>query len=240
MWEDAGTDPSRPPAQRPDGLRRAKSAVLLGLTLLLATLAYVALGLYEKVSAVLDHPARILNLAPSATATAAVMPGAALALRLRGASELTTAVHDLQTVVTVKQDRQLGGMTLGSTELLYVGIGQVRGGIDLADLGESAFQAEGSRLTVRLPAPRILDKKLDVERSYVYDQRRSLLGPLDPTLQGQAEKAALEQIWRGACEAGILRSANERAALTVRTLLEDAGYDQVLVQTQEPAEGECP
>ena len=165
MWEDAGTDPSRPPTQRPDGLRRAKSAVLLGLTLLLATLAYVALGLYQKVSAVLDHPARILNLAPSATATAAVMPGAALALRLRGASELTTAVHDLQTVVTVKQDRQLGGMTLGSTELLYVGIGQVRGGIDLADLGESAFQAEGSRLTVRLPAPRILDKKLDVERS---------------------------------------------------------------------------
>lgn len=240
MQADAGADRSAAAEPRTDGLRRAKAAVLLGLTLFLATLAYVALGLFQRVSAVLDRPGRILNLAPAPTATAAVMPGAAMALRLRGASELTTAVHDLQTVVTVKQDRQLGSLTVGSTELLYVGIGQVRGGIDLAELSEAAFSAEGSRLTVRLPGPRILDKELDVERSYVYDQRRSLLGPLDPSLQGQAEKAALEQIWRGACEAGILRSANERAALTVRTLLEDAGYDQVLVQTQEPAEGECP
>lgn len=223
-----------------DGLRLAKIALLLGLALFLATLAYGGLGLYRRMTGLLDHPTQLIRLAPTATATAAVMPGAAMALRLRGVSELTTAVHDLQTVVTVKQDRQLGGLTVGSTELLYVGIGQVRGGIDLGELTEADFSVADGRLTVRLPAPRILDKKLDVERSYVYDQRRSLLGPMDPSLQGQAERSALEQIWRGACEAGVLNAANERAALAVRILLTDAGYEEVLVRTQVPAAGECP
>lgn len=94
-------------------------------------------------------------------------------------------MHDLQTVVTVKQDRRLGDLTVGSTKLLYVGIGQVRGGIDLAELTEADFSAEAGRLTVRLPAPRILDK-LDVEL-LVYDQRRSL-GPLDAACRARPRR----------------------------------------------------
>lgn len=240
MHDDPAIGEAPAGGRRPDGLRSAKVALFLGLTLFLATLAYLALGFYQRVTGLLDRPSQILNLSPAPTATAAVMPGAAMVLRLKGVSELTTAVHDLQTVVTVRQDRQLGSVTVGSTELLYVGIGQVRGGIDLGELTEASFIVEGERLTVELPAPRILDKKLDVERSYVYDQRRSLLGPLDPSLQGQAERSALEQIWRGACEAGVLKAANERAALAVRTLLTDAGYAELSVRTREPAEGECP
>ena len=38
----------------------------------------------------------------------------------------------------------------------------------------------------------------------------------------------------------LLNAANERAALAVRILLTDAGYEEVLVRTQVPAAGECP
>ena len=86
----------------------------------------------------------------------------------------------------------------------------------------------------------ILDRKIDVDKSYVYDVDRSLFGPIDPSLQSQAEQHALEQVLRSACEGGILAQANERGALAVEKLLETAGYDEVVVITRPASPGECP
>lgn len=216
------------------------TALMVGLGIFLAVLGWASWGLYRRAAGFLDRPSSILSLPKRETATPSVMAAPAMIQRLRSASELTTAIHQLQTVVTVSQDRQVGDFTVGSTELLYVAIGEVRAGIDLAELDASSFTQEGGRLVVRLPAPRILDKKIDVEKSYVYDLRRSLFGPLDPTLQSQAEKAALDQIWRAACEGGLMARANERAALTVETLLADTGHAEVRAIARPAAAGECP
>jgi hypothetical protein len=54
--------------------------------------------------------------------------------QVRGASELTTAVFTMEAVVPTRQDRNLGGYTLGTTTLLYIAYGEVRAGIDLQDL----------------------------------------------------------------------------------------------------------
>lgn len=231
----------RPPAGVPDSLHRAKVLAWLALGGFLVVLSLAAVGLYRRVARVLDRPAEtLLGAASLATTTPQVQAGAAMVLRLQGASELTTAVHDLQSVVEVEQERRLGDFALGSTRLLYVGVGQVRAGIDLSTLGPEAFVQEPDGLTVRLPAPRILDTKLDVERSYVYDQERSLLGPIDPGLQGRAERAALARIREAACAGGILQAAADRAELTVSLLLQEAGRPPVRVTVAAPDAGECP
>lgn len=224
-------------------LRQAKVLAWLAVGAFFVVLSLAAAGLYRRAARLLEDPgAAIRGVASTtlATATPQVLAGPALLLRLQGASELTTALHDLQTVVEVEQERRLGDFTVGSTRLLYVGVGRVRAGIDLSLLGPDAFREGSEGLTVHLPAPRILDKKLDVERSYVFDQERSLLGPLDPTLQSQAERAALEQILLAACAQGILPAAAERAELAVRLLLQDAVPGPVQVRVAPADADECP
>jgi hypothetical protein len=166
---------------------------------------------------------------------------APLVLRqVRGLSELTTTEFTMQTVVTAQQARLLGPFEF-NTRLLYVAYGQVRAGVDLSELGPDDIQVQdGKAVVITLPPPRILDRKLDVERSYVYDFERGVLGPEAPQLQTEAERQALAQIVAGACESDILGEANRRAELAVRALLDAFGFEEITVLTQPPSPAENP
>lgn len=59
--------------------------------------------------------------------------------KLKMVNELHTAMGIVQTIVTSSQDSKIFGMSVGSTKLLYVAVGQVRAGIDLAKLNPSAI-----------------------------------------------------------------------------------------------------
>lgn len=233
--------------------RMAGIYALLAVGTLALLLSYVGWTIYQRWQGVLDRADERIDQitdfelpsilpTPRPTPTPYIETASVMAQRLRGASELTTAIYTMDTVTTASQDRMLGQLTVGTTELIYVAHGQVRAGIELAEIGTEDIDAdvEAGRLVVRLPAPRILDRKIDVEKSYVYDLDRSLFGPVDPTLQTQAEGYALEQIWRSACENGILAQANERGSLAVEKLLETAGYDEVVVITSPAHSDECP
>ncbi|MEM9165387.1 MAG: DUF4230 domain-containing protein, partial [Cyanobacteria bacterium P01_F01_bin.4] len=92
-------------------------------------------------------------------------------------------------------------------------------------------------LQVTLPAPKILDSKLDVARSKVYDYNRGFLnlGPdRAPELQSLAQQEALRRIRQGACDQGILAMASERAEVTLRQLLSPLGYKNVTVTVTAP------
>jgi hypothetical protein len=172
--------------------------------------------------------------------TAVVASPTVIVQRLRGASDLTTAIVTVETVVDASQDQTFGPFTVGRTRLLYIAHGAVRAGVDLAQLGEADVDVSADGVTVRLPAPRILDQKVDVARSRVYDVDQSLLAPAAPELQSQAERAALVQIVRAACAEGILASANRNAATAVAALLSTASTVPVHVITRPPAPGACP
>jgi hypothetical protein len=240
--------PLRPSVRRGSGCSVAgavAAVVLIALGALLAYLAILGRDLYQKGSDVVEKAERRVSapLRLSNTPTPALATTSVLARKLEDASELTTAVYTLETVVTESLDRKLGELTIGTTELLYVAHGVVRAGIDLSEIDDSNFEVdmEGRTLTVTLPPPRILDRKIDVDKSYVYDARKSLLGPADPAMQSNAERFALEQIVYSACEGGVMEQANTRALMAVGKLLEDAaGYEEVVVLTQEPEAGECP
>ena len=144
--------------------------------------------------------------------------------KIRSASDLTTTVFAMEAIVPTGRDTVLGSMVVGSTKLLYVAYGEVRAGIELSQLQPEAVEwNEGTgTLTVKLPAPKILDRKIDVERSKVYDYSRGFLGlgpDVAPQLLTLAQKEALQKVTAAACERGLLKEANARAKDTMSRLL---------------------
>jgi Protein of unknown function (DUF4230) len=157
--------------------------------------------------------------------------------QVQDASDLTTAIFTMEAVVPTQQDATVGGLVVGSTKLLYIAHGEVRAGIDLSKISVADVQAAGETLTVKLPAPKLLDSKIDVGRSSVYDYNRGALGlgpDVAPQLQSLAQKQALEKITTAACDKGILTQANDRAKLVVSQLLKVPAYKTVAVQVQMP------
>ncbi|MCY7408455.1 MAG: DUF4230 domain-containing protein [Alkalinema sp. CAN_BIN05] len=162
--------------------------------------------------------------------------------QVQDSSELTTAIFTMEAVVPTQQDATMGGMVIGSTKLLYIAHGQVRAGIDLSKIGLTDVQAVGDMLTVRLPMPKLLDSKIDVSRSSVYDYSRGALGlgpDVAPQLQTLAQQQALLKITDAACEKGILTQANDRAKLVIGQLLKVPAYKTITVQIQTPDVSTC-
>jgi hypothetical protein len=162
--------------------------------------------------------------------------------QVQGASELTTAVFNMEAVVPTRQDRKVGDYTLGTTTLLYIAYGEVRAGVDLKDLKPENVNVVNDTIQLQLPPPRILDSKIDVNRSTVYDYDRGFLGlgpDTAPQLQSLAQQETLKKIQATACKENLLAQANDRAQLVVEKLLNTAGYKQVEVKTQSPSPGTC-
>ncbi|HAX88274.1 MAG TPA: DUF4230 domain-containing protein [Cyanobacteria bacterium UBA11370] len=162
--------------------------------------------------------------------------------QVRGASELTTAIFTMEAVVPTRQDRTLGGYPVATTTLLYIAYGEVRAGVDLEELTPNNVQVINDTIQLQLPPPRILDSKIDVNRSQVYDYNRGFLGlgpDTAPQLQMLAQQETLKKIVFTACNQGVLQEANDRAHLAVSQLLSTAGYKNFEVKTQPPVAGEC-
>ena len=162
--------------------------------------------------------------------------------QVQDASELTTAIFTMEAVVPTQQDATMGGVVIGSTKLLYIAYGEVRAGIDLSKIGLTDVQVVGDALTVRLPMPKLLDSKIDVGRSSVYDYNRGALGlgpDVAPQLQTLAQQKALVKITDAACEKGILTQANDRAKLVIGQLLKVPAYKTITLQIQTPDVATC-
>jgi hypothetical protein len=235
----AETDDARPPADRGARPGCGTWAVAGVLAAAAATVLLAAVLFYVAVRESGEIVRRPLEMLAGPQPTPVLTTRAVLLEQLREASELTSAVYTMQTVVSEAQDRQIAGLTIGRTQLLYVAHGEVRAGVDLSALTAEDVSVDDDRISVTLPRPTIQDVKIDVERSYVYDVDKSLFGPADRELQSRAERFALGRVREAACEAGILDQANERAALTVRTLLGVSGYATTVIETQSPAPEEC-
>lgn len=155
--------------------------------------------------------------------------------KVREASELTTASFTMQAVVPTEQDATLSGFTIGTTKLLYVAYGEVQAGVDLSQLTEQSVQTSGDTIQIQLPPPKILNSKIDVTKSQVYDYNRGFLGlgpDVAPDLQAKAQQEALQKIVQTACEERILQKASDRAKFVVTQLLNTAGYKAVTVDAQ--------
>jgi len=138
-------------------------------------------------------------------------------------------------VVPTSSSRTFANYEIGKTTLIYIAKGEVRAGVDLSAIAPEHIRASGEVLRVMLPPPTILDKKIDVGDSQVFDYDRGFLGlgpDRAPELQDQAQEVALQKLIFAACEEGILQQASDRAELLVGQLLQNTGFEQVIVESQ--------
>lgn len=154
--------------------------------------------------------------------------------RIKNIQELSTTVHTVETVVPASAERKLGDISLATTRLLYIARGEVRAGVDLNELTDADIVVDGDRIEINLPQVKILDSKIDVNNSRVYDYDRGFLnlGPdVAPQLQTLAQRKTLDKIVNTACNEGILDDAHTKAKEAVTWLLMNADYQQVTVNT---------
>ncbi|NCO75974.1 MAG: DUF4230 domain-containing protein [Cyanobacteria bacterium] len=154
--------------------------------------------------------------------------------QIQAVSELTTTKFVMDAIVPTSSSRKLGNWVIGETSLLYVARGEVKAGLDLSKITTDNIQVNEDTLKITLPAPKILDEKIDVNQSQVYDYNRGFLnlGPdIAPQLQEQAQRQTLVKIKETACAQQILNQANEKAVILVTQLMQTAGYQNVEVIT---------
>ncbi|NET09387.1 MAG: DUF4230 domain-containing protein [Merismopedia sp. SIO2A8] len=191
---------------------------------------------------ILNGMGALLNSA-SAKPEAEVETHHLLLKQVRGVSELTTAILTTESVIPTRSDRTLGSYVIGTTRLLYIAHGEVKAGIDLTNVGPNDILLDENSLTIQLPPPVILDRKIDVEKSQVYDYDRGFLGlgpDTAPELQTLAQQTTLGELVIAACDHGLLEQANERAVTALSQLFNVTNqYEFVDIQTQPPAPETC-
>ena len=229
------------PLQRPGQILRNLSLLTMGGGIALACL--LGIGLLRAGESFITDAKSLFN---SPQPEPEVDVRSIVVQQVRDISELSTAVFNMEAVVPSRRDRTLGNLTVGSTTLLYIAYGEVRAGIDLSQLQPSdvtrSVTPQGDQLTITLPPAQILDQKIDINRSSVYDYDRGFLnlGPDSAIeLQSVASQAALNKIVTAACQQGILDQASDTARLVVSQLMATAGQStgqSVIVETT-PATG---
>ena len=157
--------------------------------------------------------------------------------KIRNIQELSTTVQTIETIVPASAERKLGDLSLATTRLLYVARGEIRAGVDLAELTDADVRVTKNKIEIDLPPAKILDSKIDVNHSRVYDYDRGFLnlGPdVAPQLQTLAQRETLVEIVNTACSENILERANIKAKAAITQLLNSTSEQKIVVNTTKP------
>ncbi len=108
-------------------------------------------------------------------------------------------------------------------------MGEVRAGVEPSQLNVGRVSIT-DLVNVFFPQARILDAKIDVDRSYVYDVRRSMFFAPDETpSQSEVLQATSERVEKSAIETGLINFANQSAVQKVKDLVESLVDKEVVV-----------
>lgn len=192
------------------------------------------LGIWHTGNRALNFIGSLVKFHPVEPKVEALNP---IVQRLRNIQELSTTVLNTETIVPASAERKIGEFPLATTRLLYIARGEIRAGIDLAELEYSDVKVNNNQLEINLPAAKILDSKIDVNRSRVYDYDRGFLnlGPdVAPQLQTAAQQKTLTEMVNTACREGILNQANSEAKETIAQIFASTNYQEVKVNIATP------
>ncbi len=180
-------------------------------------------------------PVRELVQQLAAEATPVILPDPTTIVReVRRLARLETASYSMQKVIRAERNQDLLWGALGES-LIFVAVGDVVAGIDLAQLTEADLQVlDPETVVLHLPDAELFFAALDNEQSYVADRDRGLLARVDPQLESQVRREAERQIRDEALEAGLLEEANRNARLAIEEFLNKLGFTNVIFTDEPP------
>ena len=162
--------------------------------------------------------------------------GPAVLRAMNDLGEFRAASGYYEVVVDIEKDVRAVPSFLAGERTLFVAAGTVDAAVDLGALKAEDVTVDETRktATIHLPAPRLTQPQLDLERSYVQNQQRGVVNRLrdavsgDPDGQKELYAVANRRLSEAAVRTPELRTraeANTRSTLT--TLLTSLGFTKV-------------
>lgn len=154
---------------------------------------------------------------------------------VRDLARLESAEYHVERVIDLR-DRQsrLFGLIRSQDAILFVAVGQVSAGVDLAELadGDVVVDRAAGTAVITLPPARVLSVRLDNERSWVYARSTDVLAQRKEDLETRARQEAERTLEQSAVDGGILERARANAERTVASFVRSLGYTSVSVTSR--------
>ena len=147
--------------------------------------------------------------------------------RIQRLQRLETVVYTVDKIVTGAKENPIFPDFLAGDRLLMLVHGEVIAGIDFTDLKPGDVRLNGKQIQLHLPAPQVFRTRIDSAKTRVYSRQTGLLVPTDPNLETQVRQEAERQLQEAAMADGILRTAQQNAPSTIRSLLQGLGFEKI-------------
>jgi len=147
--------------------------------------------------------------------------------RIQRLQRLETVIYTMDKVVARDKENPIFPNFLAGDRLLMLVHGEVVAGIDFSDLKPGDVRVDGKKVHIHLPAPQIFRARLDSAKTRVYSRQTGLLVSTDPNLETQVRQEAERQMQQAALADGILGTAQQNAASTIRSLLQGLGFERI-------------
>ena len=208
-----------------------------GLSRLVVVAAAVVLGVVLLSTAIPGFP----DLNPFDTETKDRSQPAVLR-SIERLTEYRAATANLEVIVDVEEDGILPGFLQGEKTLL-VAAGRVDASVDFRNLGRRGLQVSEDRrsVTITLPAARLQEARVDLDRSRVFDRDRGLLDRIGSVFQDNPsnERELLILAERkleaaAAADRGVLQAAERNTRAMLESLMRGLGFERVTVRFERP------
>jgi Protein of unknown function (DUF4230) len=147
--------------------------------------------------------------------------------RIQRLQRLETVVYTMDKLVTGAKEDPIFPDFLAGDRLLMMVHGEVVAGIDFSNLKLDDVRVDGKQIHLHLPAAQVFSTRLDTAKTRVYSRQTGLLVPTDPNLETQVRQEAERQMQEAALADDILRTAQQNAASTIRSLLQGLGFEKI-------------
>ena len=165
---------------------------------------------------------------------------------LENLSDYHAATANMQVVVDVEQDARLLPSFIKGERTLFVAAGSVDAAVDFRGLSRDpkAVQVSSDRRTVKLtlPAPKLLEPRLDPDRTRVYDRDRGVLDRVEDALSDRPGdeqplyKLADEKLAAAAAaDPKLLQTAERNTRSMLEGLLRGLGFENVTIEFRAPS-----
>jgi Protein of unknown function (DUF4230) len=151
--------------------------------------------------------------------------------------QLRAASGHFEVIVDVEKDTRFVPAVIRGERVLFVAVGTVDAGVDLAGVDEDAVDVRGRRASIDLPAARLLAVRVDPERSYVYDRDRGLVDRVASLFQdsptGERELYSLAEdklVAAARGGSGLLARAERNTRATLTALLRALGFERIEIR----------